>query len=173
MSILECILFDCTKGDIRLIANDMDLGIETVISGTILEKGVVAFDASLINNYIRSMPDNDITIDSDGDFNTSITCEKIRFTISGKSGDEFSYLPKVEKNNPVIISQFTLKEVVRQTIFSISDNDANKMMGGELFEINGDNLRVVSLDGHRISVRNIKMKKYITFQFHIQTLLQN
>lgn len=158
MSILECILFDCTKGDIRLVANDMDLGIETVVSGTILEKGVVAFDANLIINYIRSFPDNDITIDCDGDFNTSITCEKIKFTISGKSGDEFSYLPNIQKKDPVTISQFTLKEVVRQTIFSISNNEANKMMGGELFEINGDNLRVVSLDGHRISVRNIKMK---------------
>lgn len=158
MSILECILFDCTKGDIRLIANDMDLGIETVVSGTILEKGVVAFDANQICNYVKSFPDSDITIDTDGDFNTVITCEKIRFTLPGKSGDEFSYLPKIDKKDPVIISQFTLKEVVRQTIFSISDNEANKMMGGELFEIKGDNLRVVSLDGHRISVRNIKMK---------------
>lgn len=158
MSILECILFDCTKGDIRLIANDMELGIETVVQGKILEKGVVAFDANLICNYVRSFPDSEITIDTDSDLNTVITCEKIKFTIPGKNGDEFSYLPKIDKQNPVIISQFTLKEVVRQTIFSISDNDANKMMGGELFEINGDNLKVVSLDGHRISVRNIKMK---------------
>jgi len=158
MSILECILFDCTKGNIRLIANDMDLGIETVVSGSILEKGVVAFDANLICNYVRSFPESDITIDCDGDYNTVITCEKIRFTLPGKSGEEFSYLPKIDKINPVIISQYTLKEVVRQTIFSISDNESNKMMGGELFEIKGNNLRVVSLDGHRISVRNITMK---------------
>ena len=158
MSILECILFDCTQGNIKLIANDMDLGIETIISGTILEKGVVAYDANLICNYIKSLPENDITIDSDSDLNTTIKCEKIKFTIPGKSGEEFSYLPKIDKKDPVIISQYTLKEVVRQTIFSISENDANKMMAGELFEINGDNLKVVSLDGHRISVRNIKMK---------------
>ena len=57
-----------------------------------------------------------------------------------------------------MISQFTLKELVRQTIFSIDETDANKMMGGELFEINQDTLRVVSLDGHRISIRNIFLK---------------
>lgn len=159
MSILECILFDCTNGDIRLIANNMDLGIETVVDGTIKEKGVVAFDANLISKYVRSCPDSDISIDVDDlSLNTVIKCEKSELIISGKNGDEFSYLPKVDKQNPVIISQFTLKEVVRQTIFSISSNDTNKMMGGELFEINGDNLKVVSLDGHRISVRNIKMK---------------
>ena len=62
------------------------------------------------------------------------------------------------RRDSILISQFTLKEVVRQTIFSISDNDNNKLMTGELFEIKGDNLRVASLDGHRISIRNIKLK---------------
>ena len=160
MSILECILIDCTDGNIKLIANDMDFGIETVIKGKILEKGVVAYDASILVNLIRSLPDNDVTIETDADYNTSITCEKINFNkIPSRSGEEFSYLPKVDMNNPVVLSKLTLKDVVRQTIFSISDNEANKMMGGELFEINGENLRVVSLDGHRISIRNIKMNK--------------
>ena len=57
-----------------------------------------------------------------------------------------------------MLSQFTLKEVVRQTIFSIADNDNNKLMTGELFDINGNELKVVSLDGHRISIRKIDLK---------------
>lgn len=56
------------------------------------------------------------------------------------------------------MSQFTLKEVVRQTIFSISDNDNNKLMTGELFDINGEEFKIVSLDGHRISIRKIQLK---------------
>ena len=56
------------------------------------------------------------------------------------------------------MSQFTLKEVIRQTIFSIADNDHNKLMTGELFEIEENDLKVVSLDGHRISIRNIELK---------------
>lgn len=59
-----------------------------------------------------------------------------------------------------MLSQFTLKEVIRQTIFSIADNENNKLMTGELFEIKEDNLKVVSLDGHRISIRNIKLKNF-------------
>ena len=49
--------------------------------------------------------------------------------------------------------------MIRQTIFSIADNDTNKMMTGELFEIEGDILKVVSLDGHRISIRKIELKE--------------
>ena len=48
--------------------------------------------------------------------------------------------------------------MIRQTIFSIADNDTNKLMTGELFEIQENKLKVVSLDGHRISIRNIELK---------------
>ena len=97
--------------------------------------------------------------DRDDTFQTTITCEKAKFNIVGKSGEDFSYLPYIEKNESISISQFTLKDVVRQTIFSIADNDTNKLMTGELFEINENRLRVVSLDGHRISIRNIELKE--------------
>lgn len=45
MSILECILVDATNGEIKLTANDMELGIETTIEGQIVEKGIIALDA--------------------------------------------------------------------------------------------------------------------------------
>ena len=158
MSILECILIDASKGIITLTANDMDLGIETTIEGEILERGIIALEAKMFLNIVRDLPDSEITIETDSSCKTVIICGKTKYTIIGKSGEDFSYLPAVEKEDSIIISQFTLKEVVRQTIFSISDNDNNKLMTGELFEINGDELKVVSLDGHRISIRKIQLK---------------
>lgn len=158
MTILECILVDCTQGAIKLTANDMELGIETTVAGMIEEPGVIALDAKIFLEIVRKLPDNNITITSDNNFQTVITCEKAKFNISGKSGEDFSYLPDIERNDSIVVSQFTLKEVIRQTIFSIADNDNNRLMTGELFEINGDELKVVSLDGHRISIRKIQLK---------------
>ena len=158
MSILECILIDATGKEIKLIANDMELGIETIIEGEILEKGQIALDAKILLDIVRKLPDNEVTLETDKSYKTNITCEKAKFTIIGKSGEDFSYLPSIEKIDSIVVSQFTLKEVVRQTIFSISDNDTNKLMTGELFDINGDILKVVSLDGHRISIRKINLK---------------
>ena len=158
MSILECILVDATKGYITLTANDMELGIETIIEGDILEKGIIALDAKIFLEIVRKLPDSDITIETDSSFKTTITCEKAKFNIIGKSGEDFSYLPVIERNDSIVMSQFTLKEIVRQTIFSISDNDNNKLMTGELFDINGSEFKVVSLDGHRISIRKIQLK---------------
>ena len=160
MSILECILVDARGSEIKLMANDMELGIETIIEGNIVEKGMIALDAKIFLEIVRKLPDSDITIVTDDMFKTTITCEKSKFNIIGKSGEDFSYLPSIEKIDSIIVSQFTLKEVVRQTIFSIADNDNNKLMTGELFEINEDILKVVSLDGHRISIRKIRLKNF-------------
>ena len=158
MAILECILIDASANEIKLTANDMELGIETKIEGEIAERGVIALDAKIFSEIVRKLPDSDVTIETDASFKTTITCEKAKFNIVGKAGDDFSYIPYIERNEPIVMSQFTLKEVIRQTIFSIADNDNNKLMTGELFEIEENDLKVVSLDGHRISIRNIELK---------------
>lgn len=159
MAILECILVDASTNEIKLTANDMELGIETKIEGEIAERGVIALDAKIFSEIVRKLPDSEVTIETDSSFKTVITCEKARFNIVGKSGEDFSYLPYIDRNVSIELSQFTLKEVIRQTIFSIADSDNNKLMTGELFEIKENQLKVVSLDGHRISIRNIELKE--------------
>ena len=159
MSILECILIDASSNIIKFTANDMELGIETKVKGEIVEKGIVAIEARLFSDVVRKLPDNEVTIETDDSFITTITCEKAKFNIIGKSGEDFSYIPSVNKTDYISLSQFILKEIIRKTIFSISDNDTNKIMTGELFDIKENILKVVSLDGHRISVRKVEFDK--------------
>ena len=158
MNILECVLIDATTNEIKFTGNDMELGIETIVEGEIIEKGKIAIDAKLFSEIVRKLPDNDITLTTDSNNNALITCEKSKFNIAGKSGDDFSYLPAIIKDKMITLSQFQLKEVINQTIFSIAINDNNKMMTGELFEVNEGTLKVVGLDGHRIAIRNIKLE---------------
>lgn len=161
MSILGCILIDASGNEIKLTGNDMELGIETKIEGNILEKGKIALDAKIFSEIIRklSSPDATIMIESDQMLNTVISSDNSVFKIQGRDSEEFSYLPYIEREHSIRLSQFTLREVIRQTLFSISPNDSNKMMTGELFEVNGNELKVVSLDGHRISIRKILLKE--------------
>ncbi len=160
MTILECILIDASTNEIKLTGNDMELGIETKVKGEILEKGKIALEARLLFEIIRRLSDteSDITIESDSNFNTVISCDSSVFKIQGRDGEEFSYLPAIERSKYICLSEFTLKEVIRQTIFSIAANESNRMMTGELFEVKGDSLRVVALDGHRLAIRNIILK---------------
>ena len=66
MTILECILIDAQAARIRLVSNDMEMGIETYVDGDIQEKGIAALDAKILFEIIRKLPDNDVTIRIDG-----------------------------------------------------------------------------------------------------------
>lgn len=159
LPILGCILIETMDHKIKMTANDTELGIETLIDGDILEEGKVAIEARFFSDMLRKLPESDVTVEVDDNFQTKITCEKSKFNVMGKPGEDFPYLPVIEKNQPISLSQFTLRELIRQTIFSISDNENNQLMTGELFEIKNNKLTVVSLDGHRISIRNSELNK--------------
>ena len=156
MSILECILIDASGNEIRLIANDMELGIETIVPGLIIDRGIIAVDAQIFSNIVRKLPDNDVVIATEGE-KITITCEKAKFTILGKDGTDFAYLPEIEKKSEVKISQYMLRDLINRTIFSISGNESSGMMTGELMEIRDNRLRMVALDGHRIAIRNVEL----------------
>lgn len=156
MSILECILIDASGTEIRLIANDLELGIQTTVPGIIIERGIIAVDASIFMGIVRKLPDNDVTIVTEGE-KITITCEKAKFTILGRDGTDFTYLPQIEREEEIRVSQYTMKDLIARTIFSISSNESNGMMTGELLEIRGNHLRMVALDGHRIAIRSVEL----------------
>ena len=91
MSILECILIDASTNEIKFTANDMELGIETKVEGTIAEKGIVAIDAKVFSEIVRKLPDNDVTIESDKNFQISINCEK-------------AFLENQERTSPICLT---------------------------------------------------------------------
>ena len=158
MTILECVMINA-EDDITIQGNDMELAIETQVDGEVIEEGTIAINAKIFSEIIRKLPDSDVTIETDSSLNTHITCEKTNFNIPAREADEFPALPYVQTDNKITLSELTLKDVIRQTVFSISDNENNIIMTGELFDINGDKLRVVALDGHRIAIRNVELRE--------------
>lgn len=159
MMILECVVIEVKDNQIKLIANDLQLGIETLIDGEIKQEGSVAVGAKVFFEIIRKLPSDNVSITVDEEYHMNISCGKAKFNIMAKATDEFPYLPNIVKDKNVNISQFTLKDIIRQTVFSISDNENAKVMTGELFEIHDSELKVVSLDGHRISIRKVKLNQ--------------
>lgn len=159
MPILECVVMEASDNELKLTTNDMSLGIETRFSANVEEEGIILVNAKMISEIIRKLPDEDVYFEADNNENILLFCGKAKFNLSGKNHEEFPMLPKIEKEKKIVISQFTLKEMIRQTIFSISNNENNKILTGELFEINGDEFKIASLDLHRVSIRKIQLKE--------------
>ncbi|RKI41465.1 DNA polymerase III subunit beta [bacterium D16-51] len=159
MAILDCLVLEVKNDTIKIIANDLEIGIETIIDGDIKEEGSAAINAKVFYEIIRKLPSETVSISVDGNYVMNINGGKAKFNISAKPTEEFPFLPAIVKDSNIVISQFTLKEIIRQTVFSISDNENTKVMTGELFEVKDNKLRVISLDGHRISIRKVDLKE--------------
>ena len=147
MAILECLVLEVKDNIIKLIANDLEIGIETIIDGQIIEEGSVAINAKVFFEIIRKLPSDEVTISVDDNYVMNISGGKAKFNISVKPTEEFPFLPQIVKNNNITISQFSLKEVIRQTVFSISDNG----LGMDAKECE----YVLSLDNDGIGLKNI------------------
>jgi DNA polymerase-3 subunit beta len=159
MDILECVLIDASEGRIMITANDMRFAIRTAVKGDIAEGGKIAVNAKLFSDIIRSFPDEDEIIIDEDNFNISIRSGGTDFNIMGLDWDSYPLVPEIKKDKYTCMSQYTLKEIINQTIFSISsDETVSPQMSGELMEVIDDRLRLVSLDGHRISIRNISLR---------------
>ncbi len=159
--ILECILFDAGKESIRLIANDdLEIGIETEVAGNILEPGKVAIDSRLIIDIVRKLEKNEepIFIESDQNNHVLVKCGKAKFNIQGHDGEKFTYLPSITKEKYIKMTQLSLKEVIRQTIFSVSTSESNKILTGEYLTVHENIARFTTIDGYRLSIRNIMLK---------------
>lgn len=152
LPILESFLIDASE-KIKIVANDNDMGIETFIDGNIEVPGKIAINARILSDIVRKLPENQVVIETSVNFKIKITCEDSEFVLNGNNPNEFPDLPREKSEKKIEMSQFLLKELIRQTIFSIATTDANQIMRGELFEINGNQIKIVSLDSHRISIR--------------------
>ncbi|MBQ4231991.1 MAG: DNA polymerase III subunit beta [Lachnospiraceae bacterium] len=158
LNVLECILFDVSEDTITLTGSNMELGIETKVVGDILEPGRIALNAKFLSDIVRKLADNNITIETDEYHHASISCEKAKFDIPGRSGDDFPELPSVDKNVFITLNQFSFRSMINETIFSTSDIEENKLMTGESIKMINGKVRITSLDGHRIAMRYYDIK---------------
>ena len=157
--ILEGILITADEdGNIKLLGNDLKNAIEATFTGDVSEPGKIVLNARLFHEIISKIPDGAILISSDDNFKTEIQLGMSRFEIYGMDPEEF---PGVEENNPekgFVIDKGSLKNAIKQIIFSISADEKRIALTGALFEVEDNIIKMVSLDGHRMSYRKIAIE---------------
>ena len=158
LPILECILLTASEDGLKLTANDMELAIESsYIDADIDETGKIAVDARFFSDIIRKVNGDTVKISVDDKNIATIKCGKSEFKISGQDGEDFPPIPEVEKNVKFVISQNDLRNLIRQTIFSISQDESKPVLTGELIEIEDNMIDFVSVDGYRISYKQAEL----------------
>lgn len=139
--------------NVRITGYDLKKGIYTNIEADVAELGSVVVGARLFSEMIRRLPDGMVTVSTDGSCNVNVKCGKSEFNFIGISPDDYPEMPDVSGQSEIELPQKILKSMINQTIFAVSDNDVRPIYTGTLFEIEGDTLTLVSIDGYRLAKR--------------------
>jgi len=141
---------------LRLTGYNLETGIRTVVPADITQPGSLVLSARLFGEIVRKMPD-DIVYFSADNYMVNVRCGMSEFNILGTDPEEFPELPVVDDLNSFTIEQEALRSMIGQTLFAVSDNESRPVHTGSLFEVEGEQLTVVSVDGYRLALRREKI----------------
>lgn len=164
LPILEGILLEAKNGKLKLTGTDLEVGIETTINVDVIIPGRIVISSKILGEIVRKLPDSDIELELKENNLVYIKCENSQFKINGMTADEFPDLPAVKKENAIVITQNRFKEMIRQTIFAVSTDEIRPILTGVLFEVTGDKVSMVALDGFRMAVKNCSVMNDSSFK---------
>ena len=137
---------------------DLKKGIYTQLEAEVKEQGSVVVGARLFGEMIRRLPDGIVTISTDVNNNVNVKCGKSEFNFMGISPEDYPEMPVVDGVNNIALPQKILGSMINQTIFAVADNDMRPIYTGTLFDIEGEELTLVSVDGYRLAKRSEKLE---------------
>ena len=149
--------FIVEDGQLKLTGYDLEIGIETYTQAEVIEEGEIVVNARLFGDIIRKLPDSFVEIETDAENNVYINCLNSRFKIKGDSAREYPRLPEVNEEDLYNIPQDLLKNMIKQTVFAISQDQTKPILMGELLEIIDGDISLVAIDGYRLAVRSCKI----------------
>jgi len=151
MPILEGILIQTNDNEVKLTTYDLEIGIEYIIDANVEQQGAIVVNAIMFSEIIRKLPDTDINISLNDKNLLVIECEGSLYKLATMNPDEFPELPQINVENSIEIEQNSLKEMIRKTIFAVSNEENRPIFTGCLFEIKNNKLNVVAVDGFRLA----------------------
>jgi len=148
--ILSNVLLEARDNRLFLTATDLELGLRTSCPARVKKEGSGTIPARKLLDYVRLLPDADITVKFLENHWANFTCGRSRTRIAGMSRESFPELPVI----PEVIAEIPVKQLsamIARTIFAISMEESRFTLNGALLLLGDKTLTMVATDGHRLA----------------------
>lgn len=137
---------------IRMLGTDLDVGLRGDFEAQIIKGGSITLNAKKLFDIVRELPDADVHLTEEGDQWIRLRCERSDFRFPGLPPSDFPGLPDAEGVESHSVPAKVLENMIRKTMFSISTDETRYTYNGVFMESDGDMLRLVATDGHRLAM---------------------
>ena len=151
---LEGVLLKAYGESLNISGYNLEIGITTDVEASIIKEGEIVLSARLFLDIVRKLPEEIVTIETDDRMVTYITCGKVDYQIVGMSSVEYPDLPTFQQTDGITVNSKVLRDMIRQTVYAVSDNTSKPIYTGSLYEIKSGVLRIVAIDGFRMAIRS-------------------
>lgn len=151
--VLEGLLLQVKGSEVTMTGFNYKTGIQKTFPAERCEDGAVVITARILGDIVRKLPSAEVTLSVDEKLMATIRCASSEFNIVASDAKEFPETPFVSREQGVALPNSLLKDMIGGTIFAVCENENKPIITGSLFEVEGKQLRMVSVDGYRLAVR--------------------
>jgi DNA polymerase-3 subunit beta len=149
--ILDCFLFEISKGELTLSASDMETTITTSLKVDSGESGNIAIPAKTLMDSLANLPEQPISMIIDKTrHSVKLKTETGDYNISGQNGDEYPKMPKLDSETSIVIKSDVLLSAINKTIFATGNDDLRPVMSGVFCQFSEANSVFVATDAHKL-----------------------
>jgi DNA polymerase-3 subunit beta len=148
--ILSNVLLEAHGDRVTLTATDLELGVRCSCPARVKKEGAGTIPARRLLEYVRLLPDADLTIKFLENHWASLTCGRSKTKIAGMSRESFPELPVT----PAPIAEIPAKQLasmIQRTMFAISMEESRFTLNGSLLLLKDEKATMVATDGHRLA----------------------
>lgn len=145
---------------LRMAATDLYLAISGKMPAEVKKGGAVAVPAKDLFERVKMMPDGPILVSTQDNSATTLKAggSARRYTLRGMPGEDFPPLPQPAEGAPTLsLDVKVLQEIIAKTSYAVSTDETRPHLNSALFEWDGDVVRMVTTDGHRLSKIDVKV----------------
>lgn len=169
--ILSNYLFEAGGDRLSLTATDLDLSLRTSCNAKVKKEGACTIPARKLHDYVKLLPDAEITIKMLENHWVSIRCGRSNTKMVGMARSNFPSLPVFPTAGVVKIPALVLRGMIARTSFAIANEESRYTLNGALMVLKPESITMVATDGHRLAHVERSNEKFEGVSGEMKTLV--
>jgi DNA polymerase-3 subunit beta len=157
LPILSHVYIEAQSDTVRLVGSDLEQWVECRIPALVGEDGATTLPARLLTDLVGSLSGEDIHIESGERYQAILTSGDSRYQLMGLPAEEYPPIPDIESPSELALPAKQFLEMVGSVEFAVAPKGLNAALTGIRMEFEGDTLRLVATDTHRLAVRTARI----------------
>lgn len=152
LPILSNVLLKAENDRLELTATDLDVTVSCSVEARVKKAGATTIPVKKLFGMVRELGNPEVDLEVDDRNTTAIRSGSSFYRINGLSADEFPPIPKFKEDKKVVLSQETVRGMMKKTSFAISTDESRYVLNGIFFSLKDHKVTMVATDGRRLAL---------------------